>query len=239
MSKNIKEQIKNLARLQDNETGSQRIKADLNNIAGYLEPLDLRLETFKNEIKNNESVINEVNKTYRSLESDVKKNLSGIKKSEEKLRAVKTNKEYQFSLKEIDALKANNSKIEDEMIQCLDRMDELESIIEKKNNDYLKLSKQIILEKEAVQKKEATGRKKLEEINKQNNEIAALINPELLEKFFKVKSLNKNNVAIAAVENAICSGCNLNVPPQMYNELQRFDSLQFCPFCHRMIYSKD
>jgi len=239
MYKNIKEQIKNLARLQDNETGSQRIKADLNNISGYLESLDLRLETFKNEIKNNESVINEVKKTYRSLESDVKKNLSGIKKSEEKLRAVKTNKEYQFSLKEIDDLKANNSEIEDEMIQCLDRMDELESIIEKKDNDYLNLSRQIILEKEAVQKKEATGRKKLEDINKQNNEIAALINPELLEKFFKVKSLNKNNVAIAAVENAICSGCNLNVPPQMYNELQRFDSLQFCPFCHRMIYCKD
>jgi predicted nucleic acid-binding Zn-ribbon protein len=28
----------------------------------------------------------------------------------------------------------------------------------------------------------------------------------------------------------------MNIPPQMYNELHRFDSLKNCPHCQRIIY---
>ncbi|MEE9535799.1 MAG: C4-type zinc ribbon domain-containing protein, partial [Desulfobacterales bacterium] len=35
---------------------------------------------------------------------------------------------------------------------------------------------------------------------------------------------------------AVCQGCNVNIPPQLYNELQRFDTLMFCPHCQRIIY---
>ncbi len=44
-------------------------------------------------------------------------------------------------------------------------------------------------------------------------------------------------MAIAKVEDAVCEGCHMNIPPQMYNELQRFESLMYCPQCQRIIYS--
>ncbi|NJL58289.1 MAG: hypothetical protein HC887_00235 [Desulfobacteraceae bacterium] len=43
------------------------------------------------------------------------------------------------------------------------------------------------------------------------------------------------NLAVASVSNAVCSGCNMNIPAQLYNELHRFDSLRYCPFCRRII----
>jgi predicted nucleic acid-binding Zn-ribbon protein len=36
--------------------------------------------------------------------------------------------------------------------------------------------------------------------------------------------------------NSICNGCNVNIPPQMYNELQRCKSVKLCPNCQRIIY---
>ena len=44
-----------------------------------------------------------------------------IAKSKEKLTSVKTNKEYQALLKEIDDLKNANSKIEDQMFEILEQ----------------------------------------------------------------------------------------------------------------------
>ncbi|MCK7509224.1 MAG: tropomyosin [Desulfobacterales bacterium] len=49
--------------------------------------------------------IQELSKRIRALESDLQMNQGRIDKSQEKLRAVKTNKEYQSGLKEIEDLR--------------------------------------------------------------------------------------------------------------------------------------
>jgi uncharacterized protein len=41
------------------------------------------------------------------------------------------------------------------------------------------------------------------------------------------------------VSDAVCNGCNVNLPPQLYNELQRSDTLRYCPNCQRIIYWKE
>jgi hypothetical protein len=46
-------------------------------------------------------------------------------------------------------------------------------------------------------------------------------------------------VGIIAVIDAVCQGCHMNIPPQMYNELQRGDNLTKCPMCQRLIYWKN
>ncbi|HFB84009.1 MAG TPA: hypothetical protein ENJ72_04385, partial [Thermodesulfatator sp.] len=42
-----------------------------------------------------------------------------------------------------------------------------------------------------------------------------------------------------AVNDAICEGCHMNIPPQLYNELMRDNRLMECPLCQRIIYHKD
>ena len=46
-------------------------------------------------------------------------------------------------------------------------------------------------------------------------------------------------MAIVDVKMQVCQGCNMNIPPQMYNELQRGISLKYCPSCERIIYWQD
>ena len=48
-----------------------------------------------------------------------------------------------------------------------------------------------------------------------------------------------DGIAIVDVKNAVCQGCNMNIPPQMYNELQRDISLKYCPSCERIIFWQD
>ena len=133
----MKEKIRVLVKLQHLDIESARIASILGDVAQKIENLDSDLNGIEQTIKNQESIANELKKQYREHESDVKVNLGRNQKNQEKLRAVKTNKEYQALLKEIEDIKAKNSLIEDNMLECLDRMDEIDKIIEKKIQSFL------------------------------------------------------------------------------------------------------
>ena len=234
-----KEQIVTLVNLQRIEIEISSIKMKISNVDQRLEKLDENLSDFNRVIEEQESVINELNQKYRSYETDVRMNLDRIKKSEAKLSSVKTNKEYQALLKEIDDIKEKNSKLEDVMIEFLDRIEIAENILNTKMAEYAELQSRLNNEKETIQKETETGKRQLEQLDVELNAVVAGIDEGLLATYNKTKSLQSNGIAIVAVKNAICQGCNVNIPPQMYNELQRGDSLKKCPICDRIIYWKE
>ena len=46
----------------------------------------------------------------------------------------------------------------------------------------------------------------------------------------------RRGLAVVSVRNGTCQGCNMNIPPQLYNVLQRGVTVETCPSCHRIIY---
>jgi hypothetical protein len=239
MPSNMKEQIDILIRLQRIETETDRIKSTLIAVSKRFESIEAGLKEFERTIEDQESIINELKKKYRDFESDTKMNLERVKKTQAKLRSVKTNKEYQSFLKEIEDVNAKNSKIEDKMIECLDRMDETEKIIATKKDEYLQLSDRVKSEKETINQEAGQGKKRLAELETDRKVVSGMVDPELLKKYFMIKEQNQGGLAIVPVKDAVCHGCNVNLPPQLYNELHRCDTLRFCPNCHRIVYWKE
>lgn len=235
----MKEQIKVLVKLQHLDTETVRIKSTLNDVSKKLEDLDSSLKEIEQTIKDQESVLNELTKEYRDYESDVKMNLGKNIKSQERLRSVKTNKEYQSMLKEIEDVNSKNSSIEDKMIECLERMDQTEEIIAKKKDEYLLFSDRIKSEKENIEREAGINKKKLDELDMDRKNVSGLIDSQLFKKYLVIREQQQGGLAVVPVKDAVCHGCNVNLPPQLYNELFRYDSLKFCPNCHRVIYLKE
>jgi len=230
-----KEQIDRLVRLQKIELESNHINSQLGELPHSLKKIDEKLRAFQEAITENENRLTELKKKYRTHESDAEMNLSRVKKSKEKLGSVKTNKEYQSSLKEIEDLEIINSKIEDDMIECLETMDGIESEIDSKQKEYSQLFDRVKAEKELLQQESDQAKESIAHLDADRSSLTKTIDPQLLKKYNMVKDLI-GNVAITAVKNEICQACNVNLPPQQYNELQRFDTLMFCPHCQRIIY---
>ena len=235
---NMKKQIDIIVKLQQIETETISIKSSMNNLPERLNALDEKLESFEKKIKDEESLSNELKKKYRAYESDIQLKDNSIEKLGEKLRAVKTNKEYQSLLKEEEQLRRNNSLIEDKMIECLDKLEEVTKIVEERKIEYLNLSEHVNKEKEAIKKEVELKKGELSQLESDWKDFSQKIDPELLKKFISVKS-QVRGIAIAPVKDAVCQGCNMNIPAQLYNELHRFDTLNFCPHCQRIIYWKD
>ena len=234
----MREQISILVRLQTIDSDIQKIESRLGKVDGEIAALDSELDEFESSIKEKVAIGEEYQKTFRSLESDANLNLPKIAKSKEKLTSVKTNKEYQALLKEIKDLKTANSKIEDQMLEILEQSDTAEAQLSEKNQEFEFAKIRVAGEKAGITMAAEKDRTRLAELQVDFQTVLDTVNPDILKAFRSVRS-RIGNLAVAKVEDAVCAGCHMNIPPQMYNELQRFESLMYCPQCQRIIYSSN
>jgi len=234
----MREQISILVRLQTIDSDIQKIKKRLGKVDGEVAALDSELKAFELSIKEKVAIGEEFQKKYRSLESDANMNLPKIAKSKEKLTSIKTNKEYQALLKEIEDIKTASSNIEDQMLEILEQSDMAEVQLKEKKHQFASANSRVAEEKAAIRMAADEDRTRLAGLQEDFQTVLDTVNPDILKAFRSVRS-RIGNLAVAKVEDAVCAGCHMNIPPQMYNELQRFEALMYCPQCQRIIYSSN
>jgi len=233
----MREQIEILVKLQAIDSDIHQVKRRLGRVEDQKSQLDLELMAAKSSKVSLQAEIDHLNKTYRSLEADTGLNLSKVAASKEKLSSVKTNKEYQSLLKEMDDIQALNSQLEDRMLDILDQIEAFESQLAEKNREYESAEKRVAEDLAEIERAAAADSEKLAGLQKDFKAVMKTVAPDTLKVFQSVRN-RVGNLTIAKVENAVCAGCHMNIPPQMYNELLRFEALMYCPHCQRLIYSE-
>ncbi len=233
----MNQQLKKLVSLQHIEIEIEAIQSLTEALSQKAKALDTELTAFSKSVDEKKSIILELQQQYRLYESDVQADASRIQKSEVTLRSVKTNREYQAILKEIEGFKSKTSHLEDVMLEHLEQMDQIEVNIASKQNEYQHLEESTLREKEVIEEEKQAARKKLGKLSEERGRVSQTIDPKLKQDYEAIKNRAKG-IAVAPVEGAVCMGCHMNIPPQMFNELQQRDDLTFCPHCQRMIYCK-
>jgi hypothetical protein len=231
----MKEKLVVLIDLQALEAEMARVRSALQRIPQTLESLDTGLRELQAGLTEKTAFVSDFKKEYRAKEAEEQMNLSRIKKSRERMDSVKTNKEYQSLLKEIQDIEEKNSLIEDEMLVGLENIEDGEKSVLKFKEDLARMEKKVTEQKAIVTRQAETLKQRQAELEQQLDIRVKAVDPGILKTYNSVK-LRVGAIAIVPVQNAVCKGCHLNLPPQMYNELHRQDSLKFCPHCHRMIY---
>ena len=75
---------------------------------------------------------------------------------------------------------------------------------------------------------------KIAELRAERDKLTANVKPDVLKRYSNIRM--RRGLAVVSVRNGTCQGCNMNIPPQLYNVLQRGASIETCPSCHRIIY---
>ena len=234
----MKDQIDILVSLQEIEIESTSVNAHLCSISKRLNVLSNSQNELEQRITDETAKIEESKKKYRSHESDIKQNQVMIKRSQERLNSIKNNREYQALLKEIEELKRTNSATEELMIDCLNQIDDAEKKMVAIQEELQLVQNDIVQEQQVVGVETGAAEKRLKELDRERLKMSGKIDADLLKLFQKVQSQQVRGNAVVPVQDAVCHGCFVNIPPQMYNELQRCDKLRMCPNCQRIIYWK-
>lgn len=231
----MKSAIDNMIKLQEIEIQISHTRRVIESAPERLRELKTSLEEFERRVESEKSILTDLKKQYRNCESEVQNNLDHVKKSEAKLFSIKNNREYQALLKEIEDIKSKNSLIEDEMIAFLGRIEAGEGALADKNREYEDLKCKLDAQTRLIEAEIEGSRKKMDRLEDSRHEVSSRIAPDLMKKILRLRE-DVGVIFIAPVKRSVCYGCHMNIPPQMYNELQRCDSLKFCPHCERLLY---
>ncbi|HEY7534333.1 MAG TPA: C4-type zinc ribbon domain-containing protein, partial [Thermodesulfobacteriota bacterium] len=86
--------------------------------------------------------------------------------------------------------------------------------------------------------KEIIEIKKVYETKKQEKKrVVSIVNPDFLIIYERIR--RRNGVAVARARNELCTGCNMNIPPQLFNEVLTNKRMIQCPNCHRILYCEE
>jgi len=231
----LKDQLKLLWELQKIDLDLKTIKEEKERYPKDIKKLDEKQKIEKERIQKEREKVESLEKTRRQKEGHLNTEQEKIKRAEGRMSEVKTNKEYQALLSEIDAMKGANSRIEEEILQVMDEIDELKKGLSKREKEVGVTLEKIEAERRKLEEQVAYDEKIWNEQMERREVLSKQIESKLFKLYNTLKE-KRHGVGVVNVRNETCQGCFVNVPPQMFIEVQKNNALIRCPNCNRILY---
>ena len=158
-----------------------------------------------------------------------------IQKIRGRLNDLKTNKEYQAHLFEIELARKKKDTLEEAVLEVLEQVENNQNEQKDLQARVGEVEQAFVQMKANLESENLILEQELSTLERQHGELTKQVEQRLLARYMKLKSLRKG-FAIAKVHEGACSGCRLQLPPQLVAEVKRADELLNCPYCHRILY---
>ncbi len=226
-------------------TGTLR---ELHRIHRQLSDLNDRLQRGPRVVKARETSVTQLEQQMEQAQADVKagkvqadqKQLQ-LKTTEDKIIDLETklngaasNREYQALQDQIAADRMAGSVLQDEILECLERIDELEKLVEDAKANVNKGKEELEKVKGTVQEEAGVIKADIVRLEADLRTAEEGLPPDLKDAYNRIVN-SKGADALAPVEGDCCGGCFQTVTPNMLNLLQLSKPV-FCKSCGRLLY---
>ncbi len=158
-----------------------------------------------------------------------------IRDNRMRMNRVKNNVELLALQREIDLSKEANLQIEDELLHVMELVEGLSAQLNEAQASLAKLEDQADAAVAQRRAEADTLRQEVDDELRGRELLAEGMDASLRSMYEQIFERRGGNAVVAA-RNGICSGCRMHIPPQLYNELQKYRDIRQCPNCRRILY---
>jgi len=231
-------QIESLIVLQDIDKEMGMLHSRLENSPKEVSALREKLEIQTNQRSEVEEKLEMLKEQDKKLSREIEDDLAKLKKSKNKLMLVENSKEYHAIMREIDTLEKNNRLREEEKLTLQEELETQQRLLEALDQEISRIREELEEKSKTLDKIIENSKRRLKELSVKREELAGQIPKPILNRYEFIRSRLPGPV-IVPVENSICTGCNISIPPQTFIELQKGLQILSCPNCQRLIYWKN
>ena len=231
----MRDQLELLWELQKIDLDLKHIKEERERYPREIKKLDERMSIERERLQTEKGKVDLLEKERREKERQLSSSQEKIKKTEGRMSEVKTNKEYQALLTEIETIKGASSREEEEILQVLEEIDELKKDLSKREKEVAILLEKFEAEKKMIQERMAQD----EIVWKEQMERREVLSKQIeskLNKLYNTLKEKRQGVGVVNVRQETCQGCFVHIPPQMFIEVQKNNEIIRCPNCNRILY---
>ncbi|MDD2365948.1 MAG: C4-type zinc ribbon domain-containing protein [Desulfuromonadaceae bacterium] len=233
----MKKRLEMLEELEEVDQLIDKLRAVQSSLVSEMNAINQGVGVASEELQALEARLAELEAEKGDIETTHATELENIVRSETNMKEIKTNKEFQAVGREIAAARKQVADIEEQLLLKIGQIDELAAELEVKKNQLAELTENSAQHVTAKQT----------EIDKLHSDMVADVErreavarelPASLVKRFTLLREQRRGKALAIARDGYCLGCNMHLPPQLYNSLYKKEELLTCPHCQRILILK-
>jgi uncharacterized protein len=238
MTTSVKDSIDILKKAQEIDRELYLAQRDVEKIPEAKQQLNQELDLEKNRLRELEAEFKKLQMKQKEKDGELGQKEAQIKKLDGQLGAVKTNKEYSALQQEIASLKADNSLLEEDIIRIMDQVEAADEEVKKERERLKQIEKEYQVRQAEMDQRVKAAAEAVESLRKKRDEIVQQVAPDV-RSLYDLIVQKKQGLALVKVNGEICGACQLQLRPQLINEIRLQHSVIVCENCSRILYIED
>lgn len=232
------ETLQKLVELQKTDSGFDELERIKKGFLQAIADLEAEVLALKNHVQNEKKAMEDLLKQRKTQEIEAGTLETKISKYLGQQNEVKSNEQFTALKLEIEKSREDKAKVEEKVLESLFKEDEQKARIQSLSQQLAQAEKKAAEDKKEIQQKIADCDKSVLEKREDRKRKLAEIPSDFAEGYEKLRN-NGKKIAVAEIrEDESCSGCNMNVSPQILNEIRKNIAIQRCN-CGRYLYVKN
>jgi len=176
-----------------------------------------------------------VQKNRREKERDLEVQEGKLEKLKNRTTEIKTNKEYQAHLHEIETAKKEKDQVEEILLHLMEQGDALKARLSEQEALLAQAEKLFQEEREKLSAEAGQIEEDLKQLEQERQGLEGKVEKKLLQDYHQLKAARKD-LAVVPIKDGTCLGCRLQLPPQLMAEVRRNEKILTCSNCRRILY---
>lgn len=233
----MEQQLSLLIELQEMDLRIAVLREKLRRFPEILAGFESRRQQNKEELERTRESLQTAQKSKRDRDKDLEAGAQKVEKLKARASEIKTNKEYQAQLKEIETAEKENKAIEDDILVLMEKIDAAGTQIKTTEENATREEAAIAAEQKEQEAAFAAVENELRAASDERAKAAAGIDRHFLALYEKLFA-SKSGMAVAEARGEACSGCYMSIPPQVFVNVKKNENIISCPNCGRILYYK-
>ena len=219
----------------------QRVDDRLRALALEEQQLPQRLQAYeaactavRQQLVQQQAAIEQSERQQRAFERELVNHQEAIRKTQSKAHEVKTNKEYSAILAEIDAGRQRLETLEDQLLALMEATDQQRQAYRAYEQQEHVAQHALVEQRHQIQQAHETLSRTIEAEQERRQQTVAGLEAKLYEQYQKVAAQHGGR-GVAQLQDGVCSGCHLKVPPQIASEIRLQTQIFTCPHCRLVL----
>jgi uncharacterized protein len=233
----LNEELKLLIELQRITTALKEALEEHDQIPKTIARIESRLQGIVASFEQHKKELEDAEKLRRAKERAITDNEAKLKSQSARQFNVKTNKEFEAIKQEVAFLQETNHNLEDDVLELIERIDELKAAIAEEEKLVEKEEKSIQGDRTRHLKQQEKLKTKIKKLQKEAKKAEARLSDGQVKMFYRIAT-RRDGLAVVPCQDGVCSGCHMRSRLQIWAEIARNDRIYQCFNCQRILYKE-
>lgn len=230
------QKLQTLINLQAIDSRIAALEADAARLPKEIAAIHAAVEDAKKQVEQTKARLDTARKDQRAKEKDLEVVQAKRSKTEARLYEVKTNKEYSAVLIEIEDIKQEKGRMEEEVLVLMESQERLAGDIREAEARFKQREAEGRGQEATAKEQLRAVETELAAVRTERKELAGQLPGPILADYDRILHARGGVAVVPVAKPNFCGACRMTITPQRLQELRAQASLIRCESCGRYLY---